>query len=491
MTDQGLQPAAPADLRASLISLVAAIVPDYTANLPGSLIEDISSTDTFALVESDSFLVDLVNSVTPYGANAFLLNQLGILYGVDHQPITNTAVYVVFNGPPGYVVAQGFVVSDGTYQYVCQTGGICGVDGNTLPIYALATVTGAWEVLSNTVVQMLTSVPASVPLTVTNPVDGIPSLSGEPISIFRERCFTAGLAASTGMARYLKTLCGNVPGVQNRLIAVQIESSEYVVIVGGGDPYQVAYAIWQSDFYIPGLTGASILIDGMTNTNPIQVTTTNNHNLLTGDVITITGVNGMYLINGQQAMVQRLPNTDPNKDKEFTIYQPHFDTTVVPQVPIFDLPIDGTPWGAYTDGGQITPNPINTYVTVSDFPDTYVIPFVIPPQERVAIVVIWDTDSPNFVAPDAIAQAAIPEIVNYINSLPAGTTPINLNVLNKVFLDAVAQILVGEYIIDLQWTISINEIGRTPGAGTQVIFGDPYSYFYTENGKVQVLKGTF
>ena len=183
MTDQGLQPAAPADLRSSLIALVAATVPDYTANLPGSLIEDISSTDTFALVESDSFLVDLVNSVTPYGANAFLLNQLGILYGVDQQPITNTSVYVVFSGPPGYIIAQGFVVGDGTYQYICQYGGICGIDGNTLPIYCLATVPGAWEVLANTVVQMLTSVPASIPLNVTNPVSGIPSLSGEPISI--------------------------------------------------------------------------------------------------------------------------------------------------------------------------------------------------------------------------------------------------------------------------------------------------------------------
>src|SRR5215471_4123046 len=102
MTPQGLQPADPAVLRSQLIALVAGTVPDYTANLPGSLIEDISSTDTFALVESDSFLVDLVNSITPYGANPYLLNQLGILYGVDAQPITNTSVYLVFTGTPSY-----------------------------------------------------------------------------------------------------------------------------------------------------------------------------------------------------------------------------------------------------------------------------------------------------------------------------------------------------------------------------------------------------
>lgn len=480
MTDQGLQPAAPADLRAQLIALVAAIVPDYTANLPGSLIEDISSTDTYALVESDSFLVDLVNSVTPYGANAFLLNQLGILYGVDHQPVTNTSVYLVFTGPPGYVVNQGFVSGDGTYQYVCQSGGICGIDGNTSPIYALATVPGSWEVLPNTVVELLTSVPHNVPLTVTNPVAGIPSLSGEPISVFRERCFTAGLAASTGMARYLKTLCGNVPGVHNRLVTVQTQGDQYVVIVGGGDPYQVAYAIWQSDFYIPGLTGATIKITNISNTNPMVVTTANNHNLSDGDLEVFLGVVGMpSSINGTEFSITtwRTYSVQNNlplgsfPDKQFVI------------------PVDGTNMGTYKYGGTVTPNPINNYVTVADFPDSYVIPYVIPPQERVSIIVVWRTDSPNFVSPDAIATAAVPEIVDYINSLPAGTTPINFNVLNKVFLDAVASILVGEYIIDLEWTIHINEVETYPVSGTQVIFGDPYSYFYTENGQVQVLKG--
>jgi hypothetical protein len=192
---------------------------------------------------------------------------------------------------------------------------------------------------------------------------------------------------------------------------------------------------------------------------------------LTGDVIRILQVVGMSLLNGNYYTVTRLLDSDPLKDTVFTI------------------DCDGTPWGSYISGGIVTPNPINTYITVSDFPDTYLIPFVIPPQERVAIIVVWRTDSPNYVSPDAIAQAAVPEIVDYINSLPAGTTPINLNVLNKVFLDSISTILVGEYVVDIEWTISINEVGKIPAAGTQVIYGDPYSYFYTENGKVQVLKG--
>jgi len=465
MTPQGLQPADPAVLRSQLIALVAGTVPDYTANLPGSLIEDISSTDTFALVVSDSFLVDLVNSVTPYGANAFLLAQLGVLYGIDHQPITNTSVFLVFTGPPGYVIPQGFAVSDGTYQYITQDGGICGLDGNSLPIYAISNTPGAWPVLANSVNELATSTPSNINLLVTNPVSGIPSFSGEPISIWRERCFTAGLAASTGMGRYLKTLLANVPGVINRLVSVRQEGSNYVIMVGGGDPYQVANAIWQADFYTPGLAGATIEVDNVANTNPMQVTTVNNHNLADGDVEMLTGVDGMKPANWQP-----LPIT-------------------VTGFKTFTMPLDATVWGHYNGGGIVTPNPINNVVTITDYPDAFAIPYVIPPQELVNMTVTWRTNSPNFVSPNAMAQAAVPAIVDYINSLPVGSSPINLNVLRTVFLDATVDVLQGEFIIDLEFVIYINGIGFNPQPGTNCIFGDPNSYFYTENGRITVTEG--
>jgi len=468
MTAQGLQPAAPADLRNRLITLVAGANPDYTANLPGSLIEDISSTDTYALVESDSFLVDLVNSVTPYGANPYLLNQLGIIYGVDPQPITNTSVYVVFTGTPGYVIGQGFVVGDGTYQYICQTGGIIGIAGSSLPIYALASQAGAWPVAANTVVQMITSVPANVSLTVNNPVSGIPSQSGEPISVYRERCFTAGLASSTGMARYLKTLLSNVPGVQNRLISVQEQEDleAFTIIVGGGDPYQVAYAIWSAHFYTQGLSGALIRVAGISNTNPTVITTVDNHNLTTGNIETISGNNGFPYINNVPYPI------------------------TVTGLNTFTIPVDGTQYGTWQYGGIVTPNPINETVNVSDYPDSFSIPFVVPPQETVNIQCTWITDSPNYVSASAIAQASVPEIINYINSLPAGTTPINLNVLNQVFIDSIANILAGELVINIQWTISIDGVGAIPAGGTEVIYGDRYSYFYTDTTQVSVIQGS-
>ena len=63
VNSSGLQPTSPTVLQQELIALVSATNPGYTANLPGSLIEDISSTDVGALSLIDSARVELFNSI--------------------------------------------------------------------------------------------------------------------------------------------------------------------------------------------------------------------------------------------------------------------------------------------------------------------------------------------------------------------------------------------------------------------------------------------
>ena len=109
----GYVPAPPATILADLLAAVAATNPGYTANLPGSLVEDISSTDVAGIVLCDQAAAELINSLTPYAANVWLLTQLGNVYGVQIGQATNTSVYVVFSGTPGYSIPQGFVVSAG------------------------------------------------------------------------------------------------------------------------------------------------------------------------------------------------------------------------------------------------------------------------------------------------------------------------------------------------------------------------------------------
>jgi hypothetical protein len=164
-TAAGFQPTPPATLQSALINSATAISPGYTSSLPGILIEDILDTDVFALTLIDQAKVELGNSLTPYGANDFLLTQLGNQAVVSLQGATNASVYVVFSGTPGFVIVAAFTVSDGTYQYVVQHGGIIGSGGSSSPLFWVATQSGSWAVPSGTVTQTVTSIPPGITCT--------------------------------------------------------------------------------------------------------------------------------------------------------------------------------------------------------------------------------------------------------------------------------------------------------------------------------------
>jgi Ubiquitin-activating enzyme E1 FCCH domain/Baseplate J-like protein len=468
----------PATLRQQLLTLVSATNPGYTANLPSSLIEDVSSTDVGALIVSNQFFLDLLNSVTPYGANAFLLNYLGIdVYGIQPAQATNTAVDVIFIGDPGFVIIPGFVVGDGTYQYICTDGGVVGTNRESLPIHAIATVAGTWAVPAGTVTQLVTSVPQDITLTVVNTANGIPSIASEDETSFRTRTLVAGLASATGMDRFLKTLLWNIPGVVQRLVSVRqnITSGRWIVLVGGGDPYQVAWAIYYALFDIQTLDSPGIQVANITNSNPALVTTTNNHNLSTGMLEKFNGLQGMGPLNGQGFYVNV---TGPKTATLFldSLFATPLDTT------------NTTTFPQYISGGFMSPNPILQKVNLNSYPDNYVIPFIIPPQQLVTMVVTWNTDSPNYVSPDAVQQAAAPALADYINSLYVGVAPINIYNMEAVFINATVNVLPAENVTVLQFSVDFDGAGHLPTPGTGVIYGDPNSYFYTTVDNISIVQ---
>ncbi len=396
----GLQPIPPLDILTQLLALVSAVRPGYTA-LPGSLIEDVSSTDVGAITQMDQMRVDLINSLTPFGANEFILNQLGAgVYGVLRGGTTDTSVFCVFSGTPGFVLSIGFTVSDGTHQYTVQDGGVIGSGGSSQPLYCLATQSGTWAVPTNSVVNLVTSVPSTITCTVTNPNTGTPGLdTEESLASYRSRVLQAGLAASQGMARYLKTLVQNVPGVEARLVSVIQQSGGWSVIVGGGDPTEVAYAIFTALFDISTLVGSETLVTGITQTNPGVVTTDLDHGYITGQLVTIADV-------------------DPSD------YDGSFTITVI-DAKNFSLGVDTTGFPAYVSGGNVTPNNRNIMASIIDYPDTYVITYIDPPQQNVAMTLTWNTTATSFVSPTAMQTAGQTALADYINNLAVGE-PINV-----------------------------------------------------------------
>ncbi|WP_244129878.1 baseplate J/gp47 family protein [Burkholderia gladioli] len=279
MTATGPVATDPTTLRQALVDGVAAEVPDYTANLPGGLIEDIASTDVGALVTIDQARVDAINSVTPYGANAFVLAQLGGQFGVPQGTSANASVYVVFSGPSGYVLPSGFVVGDGSNQYALQDGGVIQASGQSAQLFAVATNSGTFAIPAGTVNQIVTSLPSEYAglITVTNPQAGTAATSSESVQTYRGRVLQAGQVASVGTPAFLKTLLGKISGVQSRLISINQVTGGWQVVCGGGDAFAVAAAMLQGVGDIALLKGSQI--DNSRNVNVSLFQNPNTYNL--------------------------------------------------------------------------------------------------------------------------------------------------------------------------------------------------------------------
>ena len=475
VTTAGAQPTPPATLLAYLIASVSAVTPGYTATLPGSLIEDMSSTSVGALTMIDTAVVETLNSMTPLGANSFMVSQLGQIYigpGAAPAVPTNTSVNVTFqavdandNPLAGFVVAVGVTVSDGTYQYIVQDGGVTATSGYTSPLFCQASIPGTWAVPANTVTQIITPPPTGTVLSCTNQLAGVSGGPAETQEQYLARVLQAGQAICQGAESTLKTSLGQVPGVQQRLISVvQQPAGGWEVIVGGGDIYQVAYAIYMGVADISTLVGSTLAVTNITKANPAQVTTALNHGYVTGQVANIGQVVGM---------------TPINSDGPYTI-------TVIDEKN-FTLGIDSTGFPAYVSGGVVTPNLRNQTPNILDFPDVYTVPFVSPPQQTVAMTVTYATTAANFVSQAAIAQLAAPALAAYINSIIVGQ-PINLLVMESTFLQAVANVLASWQFSSLTFAVSINGIPTSPEVNTKLIFGDAESYFQTTTAQVSVVE---
>lgn len=473
VTEAGAQPTPPATIRQQLINLISATNPGYTANLPASLIEDLVSTMVAGLSVMNQAAVETVNSLTPFAANSFILTQLGNLLGVPLGQGSNTSVDVVFtatvNGQsqPGVVIAQGFTISDGSHQYTVQEGGITGSSGQSPSLFALATISGSWAVPSGTVNQVVTSLPPGIALAVTNPLAGTSSTGTESQADYAIRVFQALLAASQGMSRYLKTLLADVPGVQQRLVSVrqksQVLGGGWEIICGGGDLYQVAYAIYTALFDISTLVGSTISVTAITKAARAVYTTDLAHGLISGEKVNIlNALPAIYQVSGTAA------------------------TAIVINATAFSLNINSAGFTAsYVGSGVISPNHRNQSVSIIDYPDTYVVPFVNPPQQTVTMAVTWSTTAINFVSGAAVSQLAAPALAAYVNSLAVGT-PMNLYVLQSTFQDAVASVLPQAQISALTFAVSINGIGTAPATGTGIISGDPESYFLAQTTGIVV-----
>ena len=462
MTAAGPVPTAPATLLATLLTTAEALSPGLTV-LPGGLIDDMSGTATGAAVQLDQARVDAVNSVTPLGANPFILAQLGAQFGIPQGVPTNTSAYVIFGasggsgpngaqpGTPGVIIPAGTLVSDGTYQYATQDVGVLLSTGYSAPVYVVSTTAGSFAVPVNAISSVVTSAGAGISLAVYNPSAGLPGQGAQSVSSYRNQILTATAITVTGVPAMVKTLLYAVSGVQQQLVSIPKVSGGWQVICGGGDPYAVASAILQGVPDISALQGSQLAITAMTAASPVVITTNLAHGFVAGDTFVVAGATpSAYNLTYTVASVTPLTIT----------------TTT-----------NGSAFGTYTGGAYFSPNPRDITVSVFQNPNTYSITRVNPPQQIVTVAATWNTTLIDFTAGPSVNQLAVPAMASYINSIYAGM-PINLLELTATFQNAVASVLPTVNLTTLQFVATINGVTASPSAGTSIIESDPESYFY-------------
>lgn len=460
----GLVPTAPATLRSNTVTYAQSVSSGITTDLPGTLIEDLGSTSTGALVQIDQARVDAVNSITPYGCNDALLDEMGTIYGIPRGTATNTSAYVTFTGAPGYVINVGFTVTDGTYQYVVQDAATIGSDGSSGNVYVVATVAGSWAVAAGSIAQIVTSVPTGYALTVTNAATGTPGDSdGESDTSYRYRCIEAASTTCQSTPRFMKATIAKVNGVSSRLISVYSGNSTYRVMVGGGDPYQVAGAIYQSIADLPLLAGSVNTITSISQAASAVVTTELTHGLTTGASVVISGCEGMTGANGTWSIVV----VDNNS---------------------FQINYDSTSADTYTGSGVLETNPRNEVVSVLDVPDTYAIPFVVPLQQIVRVSIVWNTNATNIVSNDSVVSLGQAAITSYINGIYAGA-PINLFEMQYYFQNALVDLVPYANLTRMEFTVYIDGTEVDADTGTGIIQGDTQSYLYTVPSNITITRG--
>lgn len=457
MTAAGPQPTPVTTLQQNVIASATALAPGLTAALPGSMIEDMTSTAVAAVAQSDQSRVDVVNSVSPYAANGFILALIGAQLGIPQGQANNTSASVTFTvkssgvGVSGFQVPAGVLVSDGTNQYATQSAVTTNASGVAGPVAVVATLPGSWAVAAGAINTVVTSFPSSYVVTVTNSSPGVAGTAAQSVQSYRAQVLQAEQIAVRGTPAFIAATLSALPGIQSRLIGTYAASGGLKVVCGLTiDQNLIAGAIYQSVPDVSTLQGSALAITGISAATNAVITTNTNSNVSTGTVLTVSGATpSAYNVSYTVTSVNGTAITTSTNSSGF---------------------------GAYSSGATFNPNPRNVATTVLDGGNSYSITFVNPPAQAVTATVQWNTDLPNFASGSQVNELAATALVNYINSLQQGQS-INIDVMTATFQQAVASVLTAQHLIALTFVIDINGVTVSPNVGTVIIPGDGESFF--------------
>jgi hypothetical protein len=139
--------------------------------------------------------------------------------------------------------------------------------------------------------------------------------------------------------------------------------------------------------------------------------------------------------------------------------------------------------GDVVESGGYKPKSIK--VTITDYPDHYDIPIVLPTSQMVTVILTWNTRVADMLDPDGVSAATATQIVDYINAIPIGE-PVNNYQIETLFLEALTPMISPTQVSLIEVSIGINGTIIPPRDDTGLVFGGEYSYFTTDLSHVTV-----
>lgn len=258
LTSAGIEKSSLQDIRDNLIEKCADL--KGFSQLPSSIQMNLIDESVVMMNEIQDMIVNTMNSISPTYANDYIFNELGSAYGLERKKQSKSTVTLTFGGKAGVIIPEGTqaTTEDGsmifttTNQTVIRTNGEGEASAEGMEDYTDDIPAGSVSVLVSNILNVDT---------VTNKTDGSSSTPAETIKEYRERVQNAMLSNRVGTIAYMLNQICSIEGVIKRLTAVRMADgmkgdykiSNIEAVVGGGEDYQVAEAIFNSTLY-PDMT---------------------------------------------------------------------------------------------------------------------------------------------------------------------------------------------------------------------------------------------
>ena len=245
----------PTVIRERLLNQAIEKVEGFT-KLPSGIQNNLIDESVLDIVEIQDMLSNVMNSVSPSYANDFIVKELGAAFGlkIKDKALPNTTI--TFYGLQGVVIPEGLEVgnADGSKKFITTKSDIINAAGQVsiycegADYYDTPTPANTLNVLLNQVLNVTSC---------TNLNDAVESTPAETISEFRTRFQTRAQANRSGTVASLDNALKEIEGTVDRLCTYKVsqiieegvKEAVIEVVVGGGDDYQVALAIFNSVLY--------------------------------------------------------------------------------------------------------------------------------------------------------------------------------------------------------------------------------------------------